>query len=122
MRISRRNSILLACYAATGVILTGTIVALMFLAFPDRPARPALLALGLAAFWVWFIRSGIAQRRELRNIERELRQAGVEVPDVDPIPVRLAENRESLVVGVIFLVLIAATFLAYFGGRIGRPA
>ena len=112
MRNAQRNLILLWSSAAIGIILTGTIIYLMFLAFPDRPARPALLAVGLAAFWVWYIGSGIARRRELRNVERELREAGVEVPDAEPIPIRVAESRESLVVGLVFLLLIAAAFVA----------
>ena len=119
MRNARRNSILLWSSATVSIILTGTIIYMMFLAFPDRPARPVLLTVGLAVFWVWYIASGVARRRELRNVERELREAGVDVPDEEPIPIRLAESRESLVVGLIFLLLIAAAFAAYFGGRLG---
>ena len=119
MHNARRNQIVFWSFTVIGIALTGTITYLMFLAFEDRPLRPAGLALGLAAFWTWWIGSTIAQNRELRTIEREVRDSGVQVPDEEPIPIRLAESRESLVVSVVILLLISAAFVAYFGGWIG---
>ena len=40
------------------------------------------------------------------------------VPDEEPTPIRPAESRESLVVGLIMLLLMAAAAVAYFGGWI----
>jgi hypothetical protein len=40
----------------------------------------------------------------------------VSVSDDEPIPIRLAESRESLVASLIALALIAAVFVAHFGG------
>ena len=116
---TRRNRIVFWSFTVIGIVLTGTIAYLMFLAFEDRPLRPAALALGLAAFWAWWIGSTVAQHRELRTIERELRDNSVQVPDEEPIPIRLAESRESLVVSLVMLLLIAAAFVAYFAGWIG---
>ena len=118
MRNARRNQLLLWSFAVLGLILTATITYVLFLAFPDRPLRPALLAGAMAVFWGWWVWTTISQRRRLQEVERELRQAGVPVPDEEPIPVRLAESRESLVVSLIMLLLMAAVAVAYFGGWI----
>ena len=114
----RRNQLLLWSFTVVGITLTGTIAYLMFRAFPGRPLRPAVLAIGLSTFWVWLIWTSVQQRRNLQEIERELDEAGVAVPDEEPIPIRLAESRESLIVGIIILLLIAMVFAAYFGGWI----
>ena len=119
MRSTRRNRIVFWSFTVIGIASTGTITYLLLRASGDRPLRPAALALGLAAFWAWWIKSTVAQNRALRTVERGLRDAGVPVPDEEPIPIRLAESRESLVVGLVMLLLIAAVFAAYYVGWIG---
>ena len=119
MNNARRNRILFWSYTAVCVVLSGALVAVMFFFSDNRPWRPALLAAGVAGLWVWQIWSAARESRSLRKLERELEASGVSKPDEEPIPLRLAENRESLIASLVALALVAATFVASFRGWIG---
>ena len=121
MRNRRRNRLLLgAAYLVTLGIFASVVYLAYAMSSPGRRGAVIVAAVGLGAVWVWIVWSGVRQSRDLRSIERNLRDAGLELPDEEPIPIRLAESRESLVVSLILLALIACTFIGYYGGWFGR--
>ena len=83
-------------------------------------ARSWPFAACVVGFWIWFFAGIRRDRGHLDVIERELRAAGGTVPDEKPIPIKLAQDRESLIASTIALVLIAAVFVAYYTGWLHR--
>jgi hypothetical protein len=78
--------------------------------------RWAVAAVLLVLLWVGFLVGMFRDARQLRRVERSLEAQGVPLPDEEPIPIKLARDRQSLVAGVIALLLIGFTFLAYHMG------
>jgi hypothetical protein len=78
-----------------------------------------LVIVVVIASWITLFWYALRDRQITKGIEAELREAGIDIPDEDPIRIKLAENRESLVTSLLALAIIAATFVAYFAGWIG---
>ena len=114
MRNARRNRILtrsvLALYTALLVAL-GCIMATAL----GGPRAWVTVAL-LAGAWAYLLWTHVRDMRDLARAERALKANGVELADEQPIPIRLAESRESLIVSIIALTLIALAFVAHFAG------
>lgn len=85
-----------------------------------RSVRFWLVAAGLLTLAVYSFVGMWGSQSDLDAIEEDLRKAGVEIPDEEPVRIQLAESRESLVVSIIALVLIAAVFVAYWAGWFER--
>jgi hypothetical protein len=102
-------------YAAVSVALVWVVGELF-----EWRGRALGLAAAMAVFWVWYFVGTRNDRRDLAQLENELRASGVVIPDEEPIRVKLAESTESLVVSIILLVLIAAVFVAYHVGWLHR--
>ena len=70
----------------------------------------------VAAWWAYLQWNGYRRLRQVREAERRLLAEGVTISDEDPIPIRLAESRQSLVVSLIALVLIVLVFVGHYAG------
>jgi hypothetical protein len=68
----------------------------------------------LGTMWAYLLWTHFRDMRGIARAERALKADGVELPDEQPIPIRLAESRESLVVSLVALALIALVFIAHF--------
>ena len=128
MDVRRRNRLIVAFYTVVAIVPLVVIVwALWQTRIPGRPLRSAI---GLAVLVVgWFALPLWAQIRWMRadgQIDRALREAGVD-PDAipeKPLPLvprmRLAKDRDQLLAGILFAVLLVFVFVAYYAGWIGR--
>lgn len=115
MRHATRNRLILlgtqlACVACVAAICG------VLIAAEGGGRRAWLLTIPAATFFAWIGWTTFRDHRVLTRLERDLTSAGVEVPDEEPIPIRWAENRESLVAGLLALALIALVFLAKWAG------
>jgi hypothetical protein len=82
-------------------------------------ALAAVCAIGL----LWILKqdwNDWQERPLIEQIKHDSAAAGVEVIDEEPIPLRLAENRESLIASIIALALIAAAMITYWMGLWGN--
>jgi hypothetical protein len=70
----------------------------------------------LVVLWAGVLVGMVRDARKLRRVERLLEAEGVALPDEAPIPIKLARDRQPLVAGLIALLLIGLTFLAYHMG------
>jgi hypothetical protein len=105
---------------AAGVVVSTAIVWVLGEVERWRGARFWTFATVMVGGWTWFLIGTLRDRRDLDEIERELRDAGVQIPDEPPVPIKLAESRESLLVSIIALVLIAGVLVAYYAGWLER--
>ena len=112
MRRATRNDILFWTVAALWFAAAATIIGLAV----SFGVRHWVAVTPLAGVLLWIFWTVVRDRRELRRIERSLREDGVDVPEDEPVWVWLAENPESLIAGAVFLLLIAVTLVAYFVG------
>ena len=69
---------------------------------------------------IWYGSVVLWTARHGNPIDREYRRHGMDGRDEEPIPVRWAESRESLVVSLVMLSIIAGVFVAYFSGWLSR--
>lgn len=118
MQNAKRNRILtmsaFTLYTALWAAISWIIVAL------SRRDHLWIVVASLAVPWVYFCWTYIREMREIERAERTLEADGIELPDEEPIPIKVAAIRESLVASLIALTLIALTFAAYFGGWLGH--
>ena len=121
VRNARRNRMLLLSVLAIYTALLAAFAWIIEAAFGGRRAWMTIAL--LVAAWVYLLWAHLRDMREIARAERVLEAGGVELPDEKPVPIRLAESRESLFVSIVALVLIALVFVAYFSGwlRMGRP-
>ena len=111
MRNARRNRILTLSVLA---LYTALLVAFAWMAVAVSGGRRAWVTVALLiGGWAYLLWTHV---RDMREMARALKADGVELPDEEPIPIRLAESRESLIVSVVMLALIALAFVAYLGG------
>ena len=120
VRNATRNRILTLSALA---LYTTLLVAFAWIMVAADGGRRAWVTIAmLVAAWVYLLWTHLRDMRQIARVERALQADGIELPDERPIPIRIAESRESLFVSVIALTLIVLVFVAYFGSwlRIGR--
>jgi hypothetical protein len=89
-------------------------------------ATAARLAVVAAVVLIPLVWATIKHRRATRDMNEALREAGIDPDEVPakPLPLvpqlRLAKDRDQLVAGVLFLVLLISVFVAYYAGWIAR--
>jgi hypothetical protein len=128
MHVRRRNQLVRTFHAVLYCIPIALIGWVIWQAEGRRhPMKTGILlavcAACLAGLHLWLT---ISVRRVERELDRELREAGVDpdmIPD-PPLPViprlRLAKDRDQLIAGILFLVLLVFTFVAYYAGWIEK--
>lgn len=115
MRNATRNRIVVSIVMALLTAITGAF-AWIAAQVSEGFDRWAVAAVVLILLWVGFLVGMFRDARELRRVERSLEGQGVTIPDEEPVPIKLARDRQSFVAGVIALLLIGVTFLAYHMG------
>jgi hypothetical protein len=115
VRNATRNSIILWVTIGVCVVLTG-LLGWIVVQISDGIAAPAVYAVGFLFLWIHLISGTIRDSREFDRIGRGLRDAGVPIPGEKRLPIRLAENRESLIASIMARTLIALVFIACLGG------
>ena len=128
MNVRRRNRLVAAFHT---VLLCVPVAVIGWALWQTRlPGRPWQSAVGLGVLvvgWVGPVLWATVQgRRAEREMDRALRAAGVD-PDAipeRPLPIvprlRLAKDRDQLLAGILFAVLLVFVFVAYYAGWIGR--
>jgi hypothetical protein len=88
-----------------------------------RDRRGYALATVCAIGVLWILKqiwSDWRDRRVMKQVNHELSTAGVKALDEEPVPVRLAESRKSLIASFIALTLIAVAMITYWMGLWGQ--
>jgi hypothetical protein len=126
MNVRRRNQLVLALHTVLYCIPLVIFGWVMWQAEgPDHPVLTAAVLAGeavfLTALLLWM---AISNARSVHDLEGVLRQSGLDPAPEEPMPVvprlRVAANRNELIAGVLFFVLLALVFVAYYAGWIER--
>ena len=81
--------------------------------------RWIMMLVSAVVAWVGLVAYHVSVHLQARRVDAETRAAGVDPPDEPRVPIRWAQNRESLVAGLIALAIIAAVFVWYYAGGFG---
>jgi hypothetical protein len=128
MNVRRRNRLITTVYAALACVPIAAVAWVLWQAEEGRRrggavARLAILAALVLVPVVW---AEVRFRRLMREADAALRDAGIDPGEIPerPLPLvprlRLAKDRDQLVAGALFLVLLTFVFVAYYAGWVGR--
>jgi hypothetical protein len=115
MKNATRNRLLYGVQLLTAAAMSAVVIWVYFKASKDH-AGPILSTVVIVAFWIMFMFRELRLNRSIKKVETLLLDAGIKPPDETPIPIKLAEDRESLIAGIIALAIIIFVFCAYYGG------
>jgi hypothetical protein len=128
MDVRRRNRLIRAFY---GLLLCVPVVVIGWALWQTRnPRAPRVTAVRLvvvaAVFAVPLVWAELQFRKSMRQLDEALRETGVDPEQIPekPLPLvprlRLAKDRDQLIAGVLFLVLLIFVFVAHYAGWIAR--